>query len=281
MENSTYKYNYVTQIRDLVIGIGRPKIAASIMAYDEEGFLEKARLADESNCDIIEIRADSMAMGGYREPEKIKKIVERIKTVTEKPLILTIRSMEEGGMANIDRTSYYMLIRDIIEIFDLEKIKPEVLDIEAFDKDYGARSDMMEFMVNLAHDAGMKVIVSNHDVEKTPKIGEMVERIMIMDKFGADIPKGAYMARSEGDVNNVMEAVKVVAQKIKKPYILISMGEEGKKTRISFDSESGNADGTAITFGCLGSESSAKGQMEVNELKSRVMEKCGDYLNLT
>ena len=47
MENSTYKYNYVTQIRDLVIGIGRPKIAASIMAYDEEGFLEKARLADE------------------------------------------------------------------------------------------------------------------------------------------------------------------------------------------------------------------------------------------
>ena len=104
---------------------------------------------------------------------------------------------------------------------------------------------------------------------------------MIMDKFGADIPKGAYMARSEGDVNNVMEAVKVVAQKIKKPYILISMGEEGKKTRISFDSESGNADGTAITFGCLGSESSAKGQMEVNELKSRVMEKCGDYLNLT
>ena len=87
MENSTYKYNYVTQIRDLVIGIGRPKIAASIMAYDEEGFLEKARLADESNCDIIEIRADSMAMGGYREPEKIKKIVERIKTVTEKPLI--------------------------------------------------------------------------------------------------------------------------------------------------------------------------------------------------
>ena len=196
------------------------------MAYDEEGFLEKARLADESNCDIIEIRADSMAMGGYREPEKIKKIVERIKTVTEKPLILTIRSMEEGGMANIDRTSYYMLIRDIIEIFDLEKIKPEVLDIEAFDKDYGARSDMMEFMVNLAHDAGMKVIVSNHDVEKTPKIGEMVERIMIMDKFGADIPKGAYMALSEGDVNNVMEAVKVVAQKIKKPYILISMGEE-------------------------------------------------------
>ena len=47
MENSTYKYNYVTQIRDLVIGIGRPKIAASIMAYNEESFLEKARLADE------------------------------------------------------------------------------------------------------------------------------------------------------------------------------------------------------------------------------------------
>lgn len=257
---------YFTGIGKVLVGRDRPKIAASIMAYDENDFVRKAKIANAAPCDLIELRCDALAMGRYRSPEIIKTIVLAVKDVTDKPIILTIRSMEEGGMANIERKSYYALIRDIIEIFDLEAIKPEAIDIEAFDKDYGPRSDMMEFIVNLAHDVGMKVIISNHDVAETPPVDDIVKRLIIVDQFGADIPKVAYMPKNSSDVQKVITAAKLAEEHIGKPYVTISMGTLGKKTRLYCNEEKNLFKGTAITFGALNDEYSAEGQPDVFEL---------------
>lgn len=275
-----YNSVYTTRVGKLSIGQGRPKIVASIIAYDEEEFRKKVILAEKSPCDLIELRADSMAMRRYKNPENIKNLVNMVKTVTEKPIILTIRSMDEGGMANIDRKSYYILLRDIIECFDMEEIKPELIDIEVFDKDYGARVDMMEFMISLAHDAGMKVIVSNHDVYKTPSVYDMVKRIRILDKFGADILKGAYMTESDEDVENVVAANNILGEEIEKPYVMIAMGTKGQRTRTGHKIGIGSCRGDAITFACLGDEAAAKGQMTVEEMDSALSDKWKGDLGL-
>ena len=287
----------IVKTGNLIIGEGLPKICVPLMAMSLDDLQKETILAAKSGCDLIEWRLDRLNTwnigSAFRNKEdaleEIKKGMGIIRQATSVPVILTLRTSEEGGYAELSRRDYYTIIRDIIESaepaisqddmmidrFEDSEIKrrtedgfaenncwpPDIIDIEAFDQDDEDGFDKVEFIVNLAKENGLAVILSNHDFDKTPPADEIIKRICIMDRLGADIPKVAYMPQSEKDVQTVIRAAYDARECCKKPFIALSMGREGLITRIC----SGRA-GTAVTFASVSGQS-APGQVSVSYMK--------------
>ncbi len=252
-------------LKGLTIGEGMPKICVPLVSTDMDMLARDAKLADGSPCDLIEWRIDHYIFyvaDRIRELREMSLPAEGLRVIreqTDKPVILTMRTSEEGGMLDIIRRDYYTILRDIIEN---DEICPDMIDIEAFDTEDENGFDRVEFITQMAKDSGAAVILSNHDFDKTPEVEEIVKRICTMDKLGADIPKVAYMPQSEEDVYKVIEAARVASEYCEKPFIALAMGDEGLPTRIC----SGQA-GTAVTFATVG-EASAPGQIEAGRMKA-------------
>ena len=125
----------------------------------------------------------------------------------------------------------------------------DLVDVEAFFHKIPARE-----LIEELHRAGVKVIGSNHDFNKTPNQDEMIKRLKEIRELGADIPKIAVMPNSPGDVLTLLSAMDC-------PIITMSMGKDGMVSRIS-----GGTFGSALTFGTVG-KASAPGQIPVKELR--------------
>lgn len=252
------------RIKNVVIGEGLPKICVPLIAEKMEGLRKEAAAAQISGCDLVEWRLDLLRrwtdryFGMKRDAamEEIAQGLAIIREETQAPIILTLRSADEGGFADIRRRDYYTVIRDIIEESD-----PDIIDIEGIDPDNEDALDRVEFIANMAHENDIAVILSNHDFDKTPPVEEIVKRICVMGNMGADIPKVAYMPRDPEDVNTVIHSAQVAADYCDKPFIAISMGQEGLPSRIC----SGQS-GTAVTF-AVARGASAPGQINVSGMR--------------
>lgn len=256
------------------IGEGLPKICVPITATEMAGLEQEVRKATTSDCDMLEWRTDYVkevcetARDAVACAELIMEGMVKIRSATDKPVILTVRTTAEGGRADLIRRDYYTLIRELIEKFSDEASPGQsiLIDIEAIDSENEGGADRIEFLSDMARENGLVVILSNHDFDKTPPTEEIVKRICIMDKLGADIPKVAYMPNSEEDVHKVIEGARVAAEYCGKPFIAISMGDLGLPSRIC----SGRG-GSAITFAIAG-EASAPGQLPAEEMRRAIKE---------
>uniref|UniRef100_UPI0013DD05A6 type I 3-dehydroquinate dehydratase n=1 Tax=Serratia marcescens TaxID=615 RepID=UPI0013DD05A6 len=70
----------------------------------------------------------------------------------------------------------------------------DMIDIELFNDEAQIRS-----LVSDAHAAGVKVIMSNHEIHKTPAQEDIIYRLRRMQDLGADLPKIAVMPQSPQD----------------------------------------------------------------------------------
>jgi 3-dehydroquinate dehydratase-1 len=138
-----------------------------------------------------------------------------------------------------------------------ESGKVDLLDVELF-----AGDTVVDEALNIAHQNHVKVIVSNHDFEKTPSKEEMISRLQKMEKMGADILKIAVMPKSSKDVITLLSATEEMnTNYAEKPIVTMSMSEKGLISRIA-----GETLGSAITFGAA-RKASAPGQIPAEELK--------------
>lgn len=266
MKREKIKQTRVVELGGMRIGEGLPKICLSVAGRTGEEILEQTRGSEGQPVDLIEWRADYLAGNGYEDIDFQIRILEEMKKITDKPIIYTLRTEEEGGSANLRRRDYYSIVREIII-----RCSVEVVDIEAFDQEKGYDGEKVEFLVNLAHDNGKKVILSNHDFRKTPTEEEILRRLIIMEQLGADIPKMAVMPREERDVLVLLEAARLAGEEaLTGPFVALSMGELGQVSRIC-----GGSFGSAITF-AAGSEETAPGQLGVQKLHECI---CAYYEN--
>ena len=77
----------------------------------------------------------------------------------------------------------------------------DLLDIEFF-----PNRKALPALIAQAHAAGVAVVCSSHDFEKTPPKEELVRRMTAMQQAGADLPKLAVMPRSRADVLELLAA---------------------------------------------------------------------------
>ena len=134
----------------------------------------------------------------------------------------------------------------------------DLVDIEAFTGDEAVKK-----VIDTAHACSVKVVVSNHDFDKTPSKEELVSRLRKMQNLGADIPKIAVMPQNKKDVLTLLAATEEMATEYAdRPIITMSMAGTGVISRLC-----GEVFGSALTFGAAG-KASAPGQMGVEDLKT-------------
>ena len=169
------------------------------------------------------------------------------------PILFTFRTAKEGGEKAIDMDAYKEL-----NIKAAQTGLVDLIDVEVFSGD-----DVVTEIIEAAHAAGVKVVASNHDFDKTPDKDDIVGRLRKMQALNADIPKIAVMPQSKKDVLTLLAATEEMATEYAdRPIITMSMKGTGVISRLS-----GEVFGSALTFGAA-KKASAPGQMGVNELNT-------------
>ncbi|MBE6050811.1 MAG: type I 3-dehydroquinate dehydratase [Clostridium sp.] len=243
--------NKVIEIKGIKLGEGMPKICAPLVSDTEEKLLEEAKEISKVNeVDLVEWRVDY-----YRDVyniEKVKNILkEMVLILKDKPILFTFRTKKEGGEREISNEDYIKL--------NNEMIRGKLIDLIDVELSIGKESS--EKILKEAKDNNIKVIMSNHDFDKTPQKEEIVKRLENMILLGADIAKIAVMPKSEKDVLTLLSATDEVKNRYKgHPIITMSMGGTGLISRIS-----GEIFGSVLTFGSV-KKVSAPGQIPVKKL---------------
>ena len=111
-------------VRNLVLKTGDPKICVSISDRDQEEILDSARELVRKGADLAEWRADCFK--GFINELLIEDTLSELREVLkDTPLIFTIRTLAEGGRADIKPFDYIKIYRSaaktgLVDIFDIE-----------------------------------------------------------------------------------------------------------------------------------------------------------------
>jgi 3-dehydroquinate dehydratase-1 len=190
----------------------------------------------KKGADLFEVRVDLID----RTLECIVKLMGDLKEAVGIPVIGTVR---ENERTINDRTAVFARIMPYVDGIDIELGAPVAAQVQA-----GAKAD------------GKTVIVSEHDFEKTPDMGELrsiVDRAAVQ---GADIVKVVTTARSEEDAWRLLR----FAATCKVPIVAFAMGEAGSFSRIRACEY-----GSLFTYGYI-TEPVAPGQLSAEALIAAV-----------
>ena len=239
------------EVRGVKIGEGVPKICVPIVGKTKEEILAAARSFEEVALDVVEWRVDWFE--GVFDFAQVEDVLKDLRpALGETPILFTFRTSKEGGEKEISVNDYAAL-----NIAAAQSGYVDLIDVEAFTGD-----EVVKTIINAAHEAGVKVIASNHDFFKTPEKEEIIRRLRMMQDFGADIPKMAVMPTCKQDVLTLLSATLEMSEKYAdRPIITMSMAGTGVVSRLT-----GETFGSALTFGAA-SKASAPGQVGVHELK--------------
>ncbi len=214
----------------------KPKTICPIFAHSTDIFLQELKKMDQSGCDYIEIRLDSLINEDKNWFDFFKESITGI----QKPIIATIRTAGEGGQVSLKADEYCLYIE---LLFTLHKI---LVDVE------------LPFIPHLKNvDAyRSRMILSKHFFDFTPD--NLKEIWNSMEEYKPYIQKLACMPQSEDDAARLL--ISCYEHKTASKKIAISMSKMGTVSRIA-----GFAFGSEFTFTTI-SESSAPGQIPLEKM---------------
>lgn len=249
------------KVRNLEIGTGIPKICVPIVGSTASDILKEAKHLLTLPVDLVEWRADY-----FEDVFQITSVLDLLgklrDTLGSLPLLMTFRTKQEGGEKSIDRNYYISLIKNSISSGYID-----LVDVELFSGDV-----LVKELVDFAHDCNVKVVLSNHDFEKTPAREELLSRLVKMQELGADLPKIAVMPQCKRDVLTLLAVTEeMTSSHPDTPVITMSMSKDGVISRLC-----GEYFGSAITFGAA-RKPSAPGQVEIATLKKVIEELHGIF----
>ncbi|AXI27411.1 type I 3-dehydroquinate dehydratase [Gemella sp. ND 6198] len=236
-------------VGDVVFGEGRPKIIVPIVGKNEEEILEAASNIKTIDCDLVEWRIDFFDK--VEEQGEVSELSKKIRKIIDRPLLVTFRTKKEGGVLELSDNKYFEVYNEVVENGNID-----LLDVELF-----MPVEEVSALIEKAHVNDVKIVMCNHDFDKTPVRDEIVNRLTAMSKKGADICKIAVMPNSNKDVITLLDATRIAKEKINQPLITMSMGALGMISRVS-----GEVFGSTATFGAA-KQSSAPGQVPVAQLR--------------
>lgn len=238
-------------IKGVNIGEGLPKICVPMVGETIPQLIDEAIFLKSVDLDFIEWRVDF-----FHDVTNIQKVKEALyaikKLLDDKPIIFTFRSAKEGGDKEINISLYVQLNKAIAKTQQVD-----IIDIELFNDE-----KIIKELIKVAHENGVKVIISNHDFYKTPTKEEIIARLCKAFELGGDIPKIAVMPICTADVITLLEATRIMNEEYAEgPIITMSMSGKGVISRLS-----GELFGSSLTFGAA-KNVSAPGQISVVDLR--------------
>jgi 3-dehydroquinate dehydratase-1 len=128
------------------------------------------------------------------------------------------------------------------------------------------REREMRGLIREAKQAGVGVILSHHDFQRTPKPKKLRELARRAREAGADVFKVATMTRETLDLAVLMEFLANEREEKKGALAVMGMGAYGKVSRLVLAQA-----GSCLNYGYLGTPN-ASGQWPVEVLKARIAE---------
>lgn len=166
-------------------------------------------------------------------------------------MLATFRSKPEGGEHEVTPEVYEHLNTVLAQTGLVDG-----MDVEAFMDEV-----MVPRLIETAHAAGLFVIASNHDFDKTPSYGHMYEVYRAEQVLGADVAKISYWPTSHKDVIDLFDATREFFEnEAEIPLLAVSMSPLGVTSRLV-----GESFGSTATFGAA-AKASAPGQVGVFDL---------------
>ena len=230
--------------KNLSIGkveLGRvPRIAAVIRGPQ---LVELAVRAREDGADILEVRVDLFQKVNL---VGLKKDLRIIKQKAKLPLIVTVRRKDEGGGRRYLERERLRLLKSLIPLTD------------AVDIELRSRGIIRE-VIRLAKLKKKKVLVSCHDLVRTPS-NEGLKNIACRAKeLGGDIVKIAARAKNKDDVVRLLDFTYHCPYK---PLVSISLGQRGSL----FSRVLAPLFGSCLTYAYVDTPV-APGQLSVSQLR--------------
>jgi 3-dehydroquinate dehydratase-1 len=228
-----------------------PLVCLPLVATDEAALLAQAAELVSLAPDLIEWRCDKFEPLDTPQPA-LEALQALRRAIGDIPLIFTCRVGSEGGFQEIDAQRRLRL--------NLAAIASGRIDV--IDTELSGGAALIEPMRQACRQAGVTLILSYHDFERTPAEAAILERLVEAERQGADIAKVALMPRDHLDVLALLAATyKARSAAVRTPLITMSMGGLGAITRIA-----GGLFGSDVSF-AIGSQSSAPGQIPIAELR--------------
>lgn len=238
-------------VKNCCIGSGRPKICVPLVAETMRDIFSQARGMQRKRFDIVEWRIDWFEQ--FEDPDTVRRAARILHGILDdQPFLFTFRTQKEGGKHPISPEYYVELNRMAVE-----EHLVDMIDVELFSGD-----DIIRQLVEIAHNANVPVVISNHDFKKTPSQEALVERMKHAEALGADILKIAVMPQNKRDVLSLLCATEQMSRESNCPLITMSMGKDGIISRLS-----GEIFGSCVTFGTIGM-ASAPGQLDLDSMNN-------------
>lgn len=239
------------KVKTTIFKTGHTNIAVPITGTTATEIFAQALQALTYHPDVIEWRIDYYQQ--VANPKTYLATVNHLRSLLgETVLLTTFRTQHEGGVAKLADSDYFSIYRWL-----LENKLTDMLDIEL-----NRNKATGNFLIQLAHQQQIPVILSQHDFQATPTETEIVSRLKRMQERNADIGKIAVMPQSARDVLDLLNATEKATHELEIPLITMSMGELGKVSRIS-----GPLFGSTLTFASV-SDASAPGQLTVADVRT-------------
>jgi len=231
------------RLGDLRVG-DIPYVVGTISSIES---LNAFAAAQVNVCDIVEVRADEIGdqsawLEGCREIETLGM-----------PVIFTIRLQNEGGKWDKQDKLRMPLFTEALKHLS-------AVDVEL-------KSELMPAVCKLAKSLQKSTVISFHDFDKTPSLGELKKIAEKSAKHGS-VVKISTMARTSQDI---LALQKLLECDFGVPLCVIGMGAAATKTRITFPSM-----GSCLTYGYLDTPS-APGQLSARSLNEQLRSILPDY----
>ncbi|WP_429971508.1 type I 3-dehydroquinate dehydratase [Fructilactobacillus sp. Tb1] len=240
----TVKYTTVGQ---------QPITVSPIIEESDTMVLHQAGVMVNKKPDMVEWRVDDFLRNNSSiELINLSKKVRRI--LGNIPLLMTLRTSEEGGMKDVTPQLYRKLL-----VFFIENQLADVIDIEC-----NTIGDQAAEVVKFAHENGIKTIMTHHDFDETPSNAVMEDSLRQMAATNADVVKLSVMPNSAVDVINLMLVTNKMNDELEVPVATTAMGQIGKMSRIG-----GLLTGSMLTYASVGKESTP-GQINLDQTKQLI-----------
>ena len=238
-------------IKNTVIGGPDFLICMPLLATEKSDLFREAATIKRSDPDLLEWRID-----GYRHVQDINDSLDTLAELrfqfSDTPLVFTCRIHSEGGLKKLTRDQRHRLLTEVMASGNLD-----IVDIELRND-----VDFIRSIMETARNTSVRVILSYHDFKMTPNETFIFDTLLKARDLGADIAKVAVMSKGYHDVLTLLSAtLKARQQGLKIPAITMSMGPQGRLTRLA-----GGLFGSDITFAGAATPT-APGQMPIDNLR--------------
>jgi 3-dehydroquinate dehydratase-1 len=229
-----------------------PLICLPLAAADAAALLQQAAAARRRSPDLIEWRVDRFA--DLDSPVPVQQALPALReAIGGIPLIFTCRRGAEGGFRELPPELRLALVLAAVASGHID-----LVDLET-----ASGPSLMGRVRDAAREAGVPLILSHHNFQRTPGAGALVAKLREARDLGAAVAKLAVMPASPGDVLTLLNATYQARCAMPDlPLITMAMGAAGVVTRVA-----GGLFGSDVTFASH-QVVSAPGQVPIADLRA-------------